>query len=283
LEEDQLSLESQDLQDRTWAHWTEPSWLEVDGLATAYRRQGTGPKLLYLHGAGLTRSWLPLYEELAKDFDVVVPEHPGFGDTKMPEKLKDFSDLVLHYDSLIDQLDLDGAHLVGHSMGGWIAASLAIFYPRRFASLTLIAPLGARVEDEPAADTFRWSPEVAGEMLLNGTAERYLELLEQGDPFEQTLHDYSESITFARLTWNPRYDIRFDWRLARVAVPTLVLHPADDRVIPQSHSEHFAELIPGARFELLEGVRDEPAGHLAIIQQPAELAAKIGAHAQATA
>ncbi|MBS1885873.1 MAG: alpha/beta hydrolase [Actinobacteria bacterium] len=275
-----MPQESQELQERTWAHWTEPSWLEVDGLATAYRRKGTGPKLLYLHGAGLTRSWLPLYEELSRSFDVVVPEHPGFGDTKMPETLRDFSDLVLHYDTLIRELDLDGAHVVGHSMGGWIAASMAIFYPRRFASLGLIAPLGVRVEDEPTADAFRWSPETAGEMLLNGTAGQYLDLLQQGDPIEQTLHEYSEAITFARLTWNPRYDVRFDWRLARIAAPTLVLHPADDRVIPRSHSERFAELIPGARFELLEGTGGEPAGHLAIIQQPEEIAARIAAHAQ---
>ncbi|MBS1878287.1 MAG: alpha/beta hydrolase [Actinobacteria bacterium] len=277
-----MSQESQEVQEREWAHWTEPSWLEVDGLSTAYRRQGTGPQLVYLHGAGLTRSWLPLYEELAQSFEVTVPEHPGFGDTRMPETLKDMSDLVLHYDALFDQLDLDGAHLVGHSMGGWIAANLALFYPRRFASLTLIAPLGVRVPEEPTADSFRWSPETAGEMLLNGTAGNYLDLIQQGDPVEQTLHEYSEAITFARLTWNPRYDIRFDWRLRRVAAPTLVLHPAEDRVIPRSHSERFAELIPGAEFELLEGARGEPAGHLVIIQQPGEIAARIGAHALAS-
>lgn len=276
-----MPQDTKDITERDWTYWTEPSWLEVDGLRTAYRRQGEGAPLLYLHGAGLTRSWLPFYEELSQSFDTVVPEHPGFGDTPMPETLGGFSDLVLHYDSLIDQLGLEGAHLVGHSLGAQIAVNLAIFYPRRFASLTLIPPLGIRVPDEPLADPFRWSPEQAGEMLFNGAAGNYLDVLAQGDPVEQTLHEYAESITFARLFWNPRYDLRFDWRLARIAAPTLVLHPADDRLVPRSHSERFAELIPGAELELIEGARGEDASHLVIVQQPQEVAARVAAHAQA--
>ncbi|MFT3865143.1 MAG: alpha/beta hydrolase [Solirubrobacterales bacterium] len=267
----------------TWKYWTEPSRLEVDGLDTAYRRDGEGAPLLYLHGAGITRSWLPLYAELAKSFDTVVPEHPGFGDTPMPAHLKGFSDLVLHYDALLRELELEDVHLVGHSLGGQIAANLAIFYPERFRSLTLITPIGIRAPGEPLGDSFRWSPEVAAEKLLNGTAENYLEILEQGDPTEQTLHEYTESITFARLTWNPRYDIRLDWRLPRVKAPTLVLHAADDRLVPRSHSERYAELIPGAELSLLEGADGEPASHLAVIQQPEQIAARIADHAGAAA
>lgn len=278
-----MPQDTQDMNERTWAHWTEPSWLDVDGLRTAYRRKGDGAPLLYLHGGGLTRMWLPFHEQLSQRFDTIAPEHPGFGDTPMPETLRGFSDLVLHYDALVRELDLEGAHLVGHSLGGWIAANLAVFYPERFASLTLVPPIGVRVPEEPLADCFRWSPEVAAEMLLNGTAGSYDDVLRQGDPVEQTLHEYAESITFARLLWNPRYDIRFDWRLRRIAAPTLVLHPADDRLVPRSHSERFAELIPGARFELIEGAGDAPASHLAILQQPERIAARIAQHAMSSA
>ena len=60
----------------------------------------------------------------------------------MPEWLDGFDDLVIHYDALLDALELERVHLVGYSLGGWIAAELAIFYPQRLQSLTLITPAG---------------------------------------------------------------------------------------------------------------------------------------------
>jgi pimeloyl-ACP methyl ester carboxylesterase len=262
-----------------WKYWTEPIWLEIDCLRTAYRRKGTGPTLVYLHGAGLTRAWLPLYEELSRSFDLVVPEHPGFGDTRMPDWLTGVDDLVLHYDALLETLDLGDVHLVGHSLGGWIAAYLAIFYPRRFKSLTLITPAGLRVPDAPMTDPFRLSPETALETLLGNHGADYLDYFERGDEIETTIDAYTESITFARLMWNPRYDIKLDRRLARVRIPTLVIAAQDDRLLPAPHPRRWAELIPGAQLRVLEGDPDEPTGHLVIIQKPAALAGMIAAHA----
>jgi pimeloyl-ACP methyl ester carboxylesterase len=262
----------------SWAHWTEPERIEVDGFATLYRRKGSGPPLVYLHGGGMTRMWLPLYEALAGSFDTIVPEHPGFGDTELPDWLRDFDDLVLHYDALLDILGVEGAHLVGHSLGGWLAANLAIFYPRRFASLTLIAPMGVMVPDAPPADPFRWEPQEALEALFSGAGESYLDYLAQGDEIESALHHYAESIAFARLTWNPRYDWRLDRRLARVQIPTLVIAPEDDRYIPREHCERYAELIPGARLEVLQNTAEERASHLAIVQQPDRLAEMLAEH-----
>jgi pimeloyl-ACP methyl ester carboxylesterase len=269
---------------RTWKHWTEPSWVEVDGLNTAYRRKGSGETLLFLHGAGNTRQWLPFHEELSKSFDVIVPEHPGFGDTEMPEWLDNFDDYVLHYDGFLRALDIERPHLVGHSVGGWTAAELAVFYPERFASIALLCPMGMRVEGEPAADPFRWSPEQANQAILNGLGERYSEYLQQDpDEIEQTIFEYGQAVTFTRLTWNPRYDYRLERRLARVAAPTTVIHPADDNFIPLSHSTKYAELIPGAHLEILQGADGEPATHDVVLQQPKQLAKLIADRALATA
>lgn len=270
------------LEARSWAHWTTPERVIADGLETAFRREGAGDPLLFLHGAGLTRMWLPLYARLAGSFDVIAPEHPGFGDTAMPEWLEGIDDLVLHYDALLDGLGLGDrpVHLVGHSLGAWIAASLALTYPRRFASLTLLAPIGLRVPEAPPADPFRWSPEVALETLFSGVGDRYGEYLDQEGDVEDALHAYGESITFARLTWNPRYDVRLDRRLARVAAPTQVIGFADDRFVPAAHPRRWAELIPGAAHVELAGADGEPASHLAILQQPGRLAELIGAHAR---
>lgn len=264
--------------ERTWKHWTEPEWVEVDGLRTAYRRKGTGAPLLYLHGAGMTRQWLPLHDELAKSFDVIVPEHPGFGDTEMPEWLRTFDDMVLHYDAFLRVLGIEDAHVVGHSLGAWIAAETAIFYPTRFASLTLISGMGLRMPEDPSGNPFFWSPTVANEKVFNGLAESYMEFLAQEGDIEQMLQEYGEATTFARLCWNPRYDVRLDRLLRRIECPTLVLHPADDNFIPRSHAERFVELIPGARLEIVEGANGEPATHVVIVQQPERVAAAIAQH-----
>lgn len=254
-------------------YWTEPSFVDVDGLRTAYRRKGSGDIVLYLHGAGMTQTWLPIYDELAKSFDTLVPEHPGFGDTPMPETLQGIDDFVLHYDALLRNLKIDGrVHLVGHSLGGLVAANLAIFYPQRYASVTLLHPAGLRVPEAPTSDPFRWGMPEALDAILSGAGEKYLGYFDTGDPVEGAVKAYEESITFARLLWNPRYDIRLDHRLARVSSPTTVVGFEDDRFIPLAHAVRWAALIPGSKFELLKGANGEPAAHLSHIQQPAKLA-----------
>ena len=260
---------------RTWPFYTEPLSLDVRGLATAYRRQGSGEPVVYLHGAGLTRRWLPLYEILAGSVDLVVPEHPGFGDTPRPAWLGGFDDLVLHYDELLDLLGLDRVHLVGHSLGGWIAAEFAVFYPRRVRSLTLIAPLGLRVEGHPVRDLFRMRDDEAAEVLFNGNVEPYGEYLEEGDPIEAQVHAYEEMTSLGRLMWNPRYDIALDHRLDRVRGPALVVTPDEDRLIPGEHFTRWVELLPNARLAKVSGSPGAPTGHLLIVQQPDELAAAI--------
>lgn len=266
---------------RDWSHWTEPEWVEVDGVQTAYRRKGDGPPLLYLHGAGVTRAWLPFYERLSASFDVIVPEHPGFGDTPLPDWLRSVDDLVLHYDALLRALDVESAHIVGHSLGGWVAASLAITYPQRFATLALVCPMGLRVPEAPMRDPFRMCAEHANELLLNGAAhEKYLEFFQQAGEFEDTIHAYSESITLARLLWNPRYDTRLDRRLARVQVPTLIVGADEDRLVPNAHIARWAELISNASTATVIGSADESTGHLLTIQQPGRLAEVIVEHAR---
>src|SRR5579875_941817 len=136
-------------------HYTEPAFVEVRGLRVAYRRKGSGPATVFLHGAGSTRMWLPFYERMSRHVDFIAPEHPGFGDTPFPDWLEGFDDLVLHYRGLLDAFGLDQVHLVGFSLGGWIAAEFAIFYPERLRTLTLITPAGLLVPGAPMVDLMR--------------------------------------------------------------------------------------------------------------------------------
>jgi pimeloyl-ACP methyl ester carboxylesterase len=258
-------------------HYTEPDSIEVAGLRVAYRRKGSGPPTLYLHGAGFTRMWLPFYEQLSHSLDLIAPEHPGYGETAMPEWLDGFDDLVIHYDALLDELSLDRPHLVGWSLGGWIAAELAVFYPKRFASLTLVTPIGLRVPGKPLADIFAMMPEEVAGTIFNDLAKA-ADVLPDIESLEEVEHQFGEAATLARLAWNPRFDPKLERRLGRVACPALVVGADQDRLVPYEMSQLYAEALPGARLETVSG-----ASHALVVEQPAQTADAIASFIQENA
>lgn len=263
---------------RNWKNWTEPTFVDVDGVSTAYRRGGTGPTLVYLHGGGGTREWAPIHRALSENFDVIAPEHPGFGDTDRPEDLDTWQDFILHYDAFFRALELRDFHLVGTSLGAWLAANIATTYPDRFRSLTLVTPLGARIEDEPFIDLFRMSDDDEAAAMFNGRQDRYIDDLVQEGGLDDVIHAFHEQTTCALLMWNPRYELKFDRRLRRVTIPTLVVGAEDDRVVGNLQAERFATLIPQASLVTLRGPDGEPSGHGIPIEQPGDLARAISSH-----
>jgi pimeloyl-ACP methyl ester carboxylesterase len=256
--------------------YTEPEWIEVGGLRVAYRRKGDGPATVYLHGAGLTRMWLPFYELLAESLDLIAPEHPGYGETEMPEWLDGFDDLVIHYDSLLDALGLERVHLVGYSLGGWIAAELAVFCPRRLESLTLITPIGLRIPGKPLADLFAMDPETLFMTFFNDPANA-AEIAPDLESLDEIEHQFGETATLARLMWNPRFDPKLDRRLDRITCPTLVVRAENDRMVPGEIADRYAERIAGARVETVPGT-----GHALIVEQPEKTADVISNFVQET-
>jgi pimeloyl-ACP methyl ester carboxylesterase len=255
-------------------HYTEPDWIDVAGVRVAYRRKGSGPPTLYLHGGGLTRMWLPLYERLSQSLDLITPEHPGFGETEMPDWLDGFDDLVIHYDALIEALDLDRPHLVGYSLGGWIAAELAVFYPKRFESLTLVTPIGLRIPGKPLADLFAMTPEELGATFFNDPTNMH-EVLPDLESLEEVEHQFGEAATLARLAWNPRFDPKLERRLERIACPALVVRAEQDRLVPDEMAERYAEVIRDAHLETVPGT-----GHALVIEQPEKTADVIASFIQ---
>jgi pimeloyl-ACP methyl ester carboxylesterase len=112
-------------------------------------RGGDGPPLLFLHGGGGAGAWSPLHEALSRHFDVIAPDHPRMGRSDDFESFGAIDDLVLHYDDLLDELDIPSATVVGASFGAWLAAELAVLAPARVEQLVLMAPIGLRLPDHP--------------------------------------------------------------------------------------------------------------------------------------
>src|SRR5215831_7276782 len=130
------------------------STVAIRGCNIKLMRGGSGPPLLFLHGAGGAGAWLPVMQALAEKFDVIVPEHPGYGASDTPDWLDSIHDLAYFYLDFLDELDLDRVHLVGISIGGWIAAELAVRDTHRLASLTLADAAGIHLPGVAQVDTF---------------------------------------------------------------------------------------------------------------------------------
>src|SRR5260221_9504672 len=137
----------------------------VRDIVVRLLRGGKGEPLVFLHGAGGFPPWLPLFEKLAERYEVLVPEHPGFGTSDNPPWIRNIADLAMYYLDFLDELGTAKVHLIGHSLGGWIAAELAVRNATRLASLILLAPAGVRVKGISSGDNFIWSAEEAERSL----------------------------------------------------------------------------------------------------------------------
>src|SRR5271156_1084286 len=115
---------------------------------------GDGPPLVFLHGAGGLAEDSPFLPALADRWRVFAPLLPGYGDSEGAESLRDMLTVTLHSFDVLDALALDRPILVGHSMGGMIAAEMAAIAPRQVERLGLIAPAGLWLDEAPVPDLF---------------------------------------------------------------------------------------------------------------------------------
>jgi pimeloyl-ACP methyl ester carboxylesterase len=186
---------------------TEPTktTLNVRGCNIALMRGGAGRSLLFLHAGG-GAGWLPFLSDLAARHDVIVPEHPGFGASDTPDWLDNIQDLTRFYLDFLDQLDLSNVDLVGSSLGGWVAAELAVRNTRRLNSLTLIGSAGIHVPGVPQVDTFLLSDEQLIHSLFDD-AKRIEAMIAEAKRPELEDIILKNRTTTAKLVWQPRsYD-----------------------------------------------------------------------------
>ena len=247
-------------------YYTPPEFIEVQGIPVAYRRAGKGEPVLFIHGAGYTRRWIPLYQALAQHVDFIAPEIPGFGETPAPKWFRHFDDLTILLDEFLSRLGLDRVHLIGYSMGGWAAAEFAAFYPRRLKSLSLLTPIGLRLPDNPGVDMFQLSvPELMDRLFNDKVVQQ--EFTPDPANFDEGIHLYSEFAAAARLVWAPRYNLALERRLQRLTCPTLVVRAEDDRLVPNEMAEKYAEILPNCRLEKIPET-----GHELCLERPIPLA-----------
>jgi pimeloyl-ACP methyl ester carboxylesterase len=251
------------------------SFEAFDGCKIKVMRSGEGAPLLLLHGAGGAGMWLPYMEKLAQHFALIVPEHPGFGASDTPEWLDCVGDLAYFYLDVIERLGLSDVTLVGNSLGGWIAAEIAVRNCTRLRALVLSAAAGIHVKGVPKGDLFLWSPEQTQRNMFHD--QKLAEAaLAQPLSEEQLFAAMKNRLTLAKLAWQPRlYNRDLHKWLHRISVPTLLLWGDRDKVIPSAYGPAYQRLIPGAKLHVFKDC-----GHLPQMERTDDYVGEIVAFAK---
>jgi pimeloyl-ACP methyl ester carboxylesterase len=188
-------------------------------------------------------------------FAVYAPEHPGFGGSDDPLWLDEIADLAYFHLDLLQALRLDRVHLVGTSLGGWVAAEMAVRNTARLASLTLVGAVGITARGAPIPDTFRMPDD---ENLRRYYADPERAARRLGDLARLYASGADMSVvaknraTVARLAYRPRFHNPglAKW-LHWIDVPTLLLWGAKDGLVPPEFGEAYRALIPKSRLVVL--------------------------------
>lgn len=231
---------------------------------------GKGRDLLYLHGAGGHMVDDPLLAALAGKYRVVAPLLPGYGRSGGEDGLRDMLDVTLHALDVLEALELDKPIVVGHSMGGMIAAEMAAVAHTEIAKLCLLAPAGLWLDDHPIVDIFSKLPyELPG--LLFHDAEAGRKLLTAGggnmeDPefLKQFLVMNARRMGMAGKLLFPIPDRGLAGRLHRITAKTLIVWGKEDVLIPPVYGEAFRKAISRSKL-----VKVGKAGHAVGQEKPA--------------
>ncbi|MTD57950.1 alpha/beta fold hydrolase [Amycolatopsis pithecellobii] len=225
-----------------------------------------GHPFLLLHGGGGPQTVTGFAALLAEQRParVFTPLHPGFGGTARPDWLTDVQTLAKIYAQLLEQLDLSDVAVVGNSIGGWIAAELAVLGSDRITSVTLVNAVGIAVPGHPIADAASLTPpELAKLSFYDPSKFKF-------DP--NALTEEQRAVAAANQVAMAVYsgphamaDPTVTDRLAKINYPTLVAWGAGDEVVDADYGRAYAAAIPGAEFRLLEGT-----GHLPQVETPEE-------------
>jgi pimeloyl-ACP methyl ester carboxylesterase len=233
-------------------------------------RSGNGRPLVFLHPGDGFDCESRFFTELAREFGVIAPSHPGFGGSDLPDHVTTVDDISYVYLDFLANLNLKQVLLVGVSLGAWIAAEMATKCTHRLAGLVLADSIGAKFGDRHTreiADLFSVPQYRLGELFYYDGHRK--EFANQTDGQLERLARNHE--TFALLAWSPTlHNPKLRRRLGLIDVPTLLLWGGDDKVVSPDYGRQFAAEIPGSRFELIE-----KAGHYAHEDQTEQFIARL--------
>lgn len=236
---------------------------------------GAGPDLLFLHGAGGITAEDPFLNALAAKFHVYAPFLPGYGESAECGEIRDMLDVTLFEWDIADALGLSKPIVVGHSMGGMIAAEMAAIAPNDVDRLALICPAGLWLDDHPIPDLFALLPYELPPLLFHDV-EAGTQLmtagLDLGDPefLKAYLVQNARQLGMAGKILFPIPDRGLRDRLYRIKAQTTLIWGDSDKLIPPVYAQEFKKLIPNNSL-----ISIPEASHMVPVEQTDQVVAAI--------
>lgn len=233
-------------------------------IVTYYEEAGSGYPLVLIMGlGGDLQAWRFQVDELSKHFRVIAFDNRGAGRTSAPDRPYTISGMADDTLALMDALGIAKAHILGYSMGGYIAQEIALTHPARLDRLILLAT-APNIDGFGRAVVESWiavrEASLSREELIRHQAVWLYspELLDDRPRFERAIRNSlenrwpQEDHAFFRqanaiLSWNPGD------RASGIKAPTLVVAGKDDILVPQRNSERLGKLIQGSTVKVLDG------------------------------
>jgi pimeloyl-ACP methyl ester carboxylesterase len=228
---------------------------------------GSGPPLLFLHGAGGNAGWQPYHEALAQHFTVSAPSMPGFNGTERPDWVYTITDMAHFNIEMTQQMGLDEYILVGSSMGGWVAAEMAAMSQHNLKGMILIDAVGIRPEQGEIAEIFMVSAETRAKLRFYDPSQvpNYDQYNRETTPEEQ-FTDHSNREMASRLCWKPyMYNPSLPHYLKKVTTPGLIVWGRQDAIVPLNCGELYQQALPNATLKVIDHC-----GHSPAIEKPQE-------------
>jgi 4,5:9,10-diseco-3-hydroxy-5,9,17-trioxoandrosta-1(10),2-diene-4-oate hydrolase len=262
---------------RTYQHW-----INVDDQPVNVIEMGSGAPLVFIHGlSGSWQNWLEQVPVFAQEHRVIALDLPGFGHSPMPREKISIRGYASLLDRLFDVLEIDAAAIVGNSMGGFIAAELALAFPQRVERMVLVSPAGIstakagahlpwlRRSERILAASTAWiaskSDTVARRPRLRNATLSVVAVHPSRLPaplVAEQLRGSGKPGFFDAVEAIVSYPLRD--RLPEIVCPSLIVWGDHDPLITVRDAEVFAELIPGSRKVIFEDT-----GHVAMLERPA--------------
>jgi pimeloyl-ACP methyl ester carboxylesterase len=234
--------------------------MPVAGIELEVLRRGAGRPVLLLHGFQTVDPRAPFLDGLARHATVIAPSHPGFGRSPRPADFETMYDLTRLYQAVLDSLPYEKVTLMGLSFGGWLAAEAAVACGHRLDGLVLVDAVGIKISDRETPDildVFNTSPAEVTRRSWHDPGRWAPDLDAMSD--DELVIRARNWDALCLYAWHPyMHNPRLPRWLGRIGVPTLVVWGESDGIVTPSYGRAYGALIPGSRFELIDGAGHHP-------------------------
>ncbi len=240
--------------------------VNIDGINIAYARRGQGAPLVLIHGYPLDHSiWDEVAPLLAADFDVIMPDLRGFGESDVMEA----DDSILEYASdiagLLTHLKISKAYIAGHSMGGYVALAFARLYEERLSGLGMVSSQMAADTQERKAGRY-----ASAEQVMTEGVQPVVDAMSTKLSADPAIQDFARGV----IARQPPLGIASALRAMAgrpdssdifrgFAFPVVIVHGDADMLIPVDRGQEMKDALPSARYVEMRGV-----GHMPMMENP---------------